>query len=123
MKIIQNKNIPPTKGHYSPCIEHNGTLYISGQLPRETESGEIPEGIEAQTNTVLDNLFKLLEGAGSSKERLLSVRIYVSDIQNWDAVNQIYATRMGKHKPTRCVVPTRDLHYNCLIEVEAIAAS
>jgi reactive intermediate/imine deaminase len=123
MKIIQNENIPPANGHYSPCLEHNGTLYISGQLPRDVKSGIIPEGIVKQTHTVLDNLFEILDGAGSSQERLLSVRIYLSDIHYWDEVNKIYSERMGNHKPARCVVPTRDLHYNCQIEIEAIAAS
>jgi reactive intermediate/imine deaminase len=122
MKIIKNKSIPEPKGHYSPCVEHNGTLYISGQLPRSSITGKIPEGILAQTETVFENLFQLLEAAGSAKDQLISVRIYLPDIQLWDEVNKIYARILGNHKPARCVVPTRDLHYNCLIEVEAIAA-
>ena len=122
MKIITINSIPEPKGHYSQAIEHNGTLYISGQLPRDTVSGLIPEGIVSQTETVFKNLLLILEASGSSKDLLISIRIYLSDIGLWDDVNKIYADIMGNHKPVRCVVPTGDLHYNCLIEVEAIAA-
>ena len=122
MKIIKNEQIPTPAGHYSPVVEHAGTLYISGQIPRRVD-GSIPEGIEAQTKLVFDKLSQLLAAAGSSTDRVIQVRIYLPDIALWDEVNSLYADFFGEHKPARCVVPTTPLHYGCLIELEAIAAA
>ena len=121
MEIIENEMIPRSNGHYSPCIVHNETVYISGQLPVDPLSKQIPEGIEAQTRMVLDKLDSILCAAGSSREKIIQVRIYLSDIEDWEKVNIIYSTFFGEHKPVRCVVPVGRLHYGCLIEAEAIA--
>ncbi|NJC25216.1 RidA family protein [Neolewinella antarctica] len=121
MKIVTNKDIPTPEGHYSPIVEHNGTLYVSGQIPR-TEAGQVPDGIEAQTELVFSKLAHLLTAAGSSTDRVIQVRIYLTDIALWDTVNQLYSDFFGDHRPARCVVPTGELHYGCLIELEAIAA-
>ena len=113
--------MPKSNGHYSQCIEHNGILYLAGQLPRIPETRAIPEGIDAQTHQVLSNIEKILAEAGSGKDKVLQVRIYVSDIKYWDIVNGIYANFFGQHKPVRAVIPTRDLHHGALIEVEVTA--
>ncbi|MCG9880420.1 MAG: RidA family protein [Bacteroidia bacterium] len=110
------------QAHYAPYISYQGVIYISGQLPILDTKPTIPVGIEAQTKLVLQRLNEVLLNAGSSKEKLLQVRIYVSDIELWDTVNVIYAKFMGNHRPARCIVPCGVLHYGCLIEVEAIAA-
>lgn len=121
MKIIQTENMPKSNGHYSHCIEHNGTLYIAGQLPFDPKTKEMAAGIEAQTHQVLSNLKLILTEAGSSLEQVLQVRIYIPDVELWGTVNEIYATYFVNHKPVRCVVPSRDLHYGALIELEATA--
>ena len=122
MKIIQTDSMPVANGHYSQCIEHNGVLYISGQLPGNPKIKSIPEDIEGQTRIVLEKIKLILEQAGSSKEKVIQMRIYISDIGLWEEVNRVYADFFGEHKPVRCVVPTGRLHYGCLIEVEAVAA-
>jgi reactive intermediate/imine deaminase len=121
MKIIEIPNIPQPKGHYSHCVEHNGTLYVSGQLPFVPQTRELPEGIEAQTLQVLKNVENILVQAGSAIDKVLQVRIYIPDMIHWDKVNEVYAKFFGNHKPARCVVPSRDLHYGVLIEVEVTA--
>jgi reactive intermediate/imine deaminase len=121
MKIISSPNMPKSNGHYSQCIEHNGVLYLSGQLPFEPETRLMPEGIEKQTKQVLANLEKILIEAGSNKEKVIQVRIYISDISNWEKVNETYALFFGQHKPVRCVIPTCELHFGALIEVEVTA--
>ena len=121
MKIISSPNIPSPGGHYSPIIEHNGVLYISGQLPFEPGTREMPEGITRQTKLVLDNIEVLLREAGSNKNHIIQMRLYIPDVNLWDEVNRIYSEFFGAHKPVRCVVPTRDLHYGGLIEIEATA--
>lgn len=121
MKIVSNDSIPGSNGHYSTCIVHNGTVYISGQLPVEPVTRQIPDGIEAQTRMVLDKIDTIVNAAGSSREKIIQVRIYLSDIQDWEKVNIIYSEFFGEHKPVRCVVPVGKLHYGCLIEAEAVA--
>ena len=123
MKILLSKNIPPANGHYSPCIEHNGTLYISGQLPVDQTTKKIPDSIEAQTQLVLDKIDLILKEAGSSREKVIQMRIYISNIDLWDKVNEVYKQFFRDHKPVRCVVPVGKLHYGCLIEAECLAAT
>jgi 2-iminobutanoate/2-iminopropanoate deaminase len=121
MKIIKSVNIPPANGHYSPCIEHNGTLYISGQLPVDPATKQIPDGIESQTQLVLDKIDLILKEAGSSREKVIQMRIYISNIDLWDKVNEVYTQFFEAHKPVRCVVPVGELHYGCKIEAECVA--
>ena len=121
MTIIQNDKMPQGKGHYSTCIGHNGILYISGQIPINQTDKSIPDGIDLQTKLVLQKLKNILEAAESNINKVLQVRIYLTDIQNWEKVNEIYVDFFGNHKPARCVVPTGPLHYGVLIEIEAIA--
>ena len=122
MKIINNKQMPPANGHYSTCIEHNDILYLSGQLPFEPLSRTLPDGIEKQTDQVLKNIERILIAAGSNKNKVIQVRLYISDINNWDTVNQVYSHFFGDHKPARCVVPVTTLHFGALLEVEVTAA-
>ncbi len=96
-------------------------LYLSGQLPVHPETKEIPEFIEEQARLVLDKTDQILQAAGSTKEKVIQVRIYLSDIELWEKVNEVYRDFFGSHKPVRCVVPSGKLHYGCLIEIEAIA--
>ena len=123
MKIIETQNMPRSNGHYSQCIEHNDILYLSGQLPTDKETGSIPESIEEQTKLVFKNAETILEEAGSNKNKILQVRIYVSNIDLWDKVDKEYSQFFQSHKPVRCIVPTRELHYGALIEVEITAIS
>ena len=122
MKIPTDPRIPSPAGHYSPVIEHGSTLYISGQLPMDPATKEVPDGVEAQTRRALDNLENLLLAAGSDRDHVLQVRIYVSDIDLWDAVNQTYAAWFGDHRPARAIIPCGGLHFGCLLELEAVAA-
>ena len=81
MKIIDTPKMPKANGHYSQCIEHNGLLYLSGQLPIDQKSKTIPSSIEEQTDLVLKNVESILTEAGSSKNHILQVRIYISNIE------------------------------------------
>ena len=121
MKIISTERMPISNGHYSQVVEHNGTLYLSGQLPVDPVTKKIPGSIEEQTRVVLSKIELLLNEAGSSKQHVIQMRIYISDIALWDQVNAVYSEFFGNHKPARCIVPTRELHFGSLIEVEATA--
>ena len=123
MEIISTPDMPKSNGHYSQCIRHNGILYLSGQLPINTEDGKIPETIEEQTDLVLKNIEKILISAGSGRDKVIQARIYIPDIQLWDQVNERYSLFFGTHKPVRCIIPTRRLHFGSLIELEVTAIS
>lgn len=124
MTTIQPENQPQPKGHYSPGIEHNGLIYVSGQLPmtldtREPFTGDIGE----QTELALRNVEAVLQAAGSDLSRVLQMTIYVSDMELWTAVNAKYAEVMGDHRPARAIVPVKDLHFDTKIEIQAIASA
>ncbi len=114
--------MPKSNGHYSQCIEHNGLLYLSGQLPINPESKEIPSEIEAQTIQVFKNVEKILTEAGSNLEQIIQVRIYVSDISDWDKINSIYSGIFANSKPVRSIIPVGRLHFDCLLEVEVLCS-
>ena len=121
MNIIASEDMPHANGHYSMCIEHNGTIYTAGQLP--LKPGKIvPETIEEQTSLVLQKIEHVVTAAGSSKSQIIQMRLYISDIHLWDRVNKVYSDFFGEHKPVRTVIPTKELHYGCLVEAEAVAA-
>ncbi len=123
MKIIETPNMPINNGHYSSCIEQNDLLYLSGQLPIDNVTKQIPSTIEEQTLLALTNVESILNEAGSNKSNVLQTRIYISNINLWDQVNAIYSTFFGNHKPVRSIIPTRELHFGCLIEIEVIATN
>ena len=109
-------------GHYSPGVIAGGMLYISGQLPIDPGTGKIAEGgIREQTQQALANVGRILEAAGCSRGDVVMCRVYISNMANWDAVNEVYAEFFGGHKPARAVVPTRELHHGALVEIEAVA--
>ena len=122
MEIINGDGVPKSNGHYSMGIQHNGCLYIAGQLPIQGENKEIPKSIEAQTLLVLEKVEQIVIAAKSSKEDIIQLRVYITDVELWGKVNEVFASFFGDHKPVRAIVPVPALHYGCMIEVEGIAA-
>lgn len=84
-------------------------------------SAVLPEGLDAQVLQALSNLREVLVAAGTTVQRLLSVQIYVSDIENWPRVNDLYREFIGDPAPARTVVPCARLHYGAQVEISAIA--
>ena len=120
---VQTPNAPQPAGHYAQAIVHDGLVYVSGQLPIDPQTGERCSGsVEEQAEQALRNVAAILEAAGSHPSRVLKTTVYVSDIRLWSRVNAVYAAFFGDHRPARAVVPTRELHYGLLVEIEAIAA-
>jgi 2-iminobutanoate/2-iminopropanoate deaminase len=121
MKSTFTENAPAPAGHYSQAMITGKLVFVSGQLPIHPDSGDIRPSIEEQTRQVLDNLENILADSDSSLAKVVKTTIYISDISLWGKVNEIYALRFRTHKPARAVVPTRELHFGCLIEIEAVA--
>ena len=123
MKSVKTDAAPPPAGHYSQAVVHDGLVYVSGQVPIDSEGrvlGDAP--IEGQVETVLRNIGAILQAAGSDLERVLQMTVYVTDVANWGRVNEAYARVMGSHRPSRVIVPVRDLHHGIGVEIQAIAA-
>ena len=109
-------------GHYSHAVAANGFVFVSGQLPIAPDGRKLADApFEEQALQVLDNVAAALASAGSSVQRLVQVRVYVTDIESWSAFNTIYAAWAGAARPARAVVPVPALHYGFKIEVEAVA--
>lgn len=115
-------NITPPAGHYSHVCVANGLVFVSGQLPIDKAGVPLSEKpFEAQVAQVLRNVDACLDAAGTTRERLVQVRVFVTDIGHWPAFNTLYADWIGAHKPTRAVAHSPTLHYGAAVEVEAIA--
>ena len=123
MKEIFTPKAPKPAGHYSQAVIHGNIIYVSGQLPIDPVTGEKRLGsIEEQTEQVLKNISEILIATGSDINHVIKTTVYISDIQLWDRLNEVYGKFFGKHRPARAVVPTKDLHHGFQIEIEAIAS-
>src|SRR5918997_1644629 len=121
---VHTPDAPAPAGHYSQAVVYNGLVFVAGQLAIDPRTGEKRLGsIEGQTEQVLKNVGEILKAADSDLSRVLKMTMYISDINLWGAVNEVYARVMGEHRPARAVIPTRELHHGFLIEVDAVAAT
>ena len=121
MKIIDDQNLAPPNGHYSPGILHNNFVFTSGQLGVSDSTGLIPESFSDEVEICLNNVFKILDVAGSSKDKIVKITIYLSDISLWEAANSVFENLLGEHKPARSVIGGVSIHRRARIVAEAIA--
>jgi 2-iminobutanoate/2-iminopropanoate deaminase len=123
MRRIQTNDAPSPGGHYAQGVSHGGFLFVSGQLPIDAKTGEKKTGaIEEQTQQVLDNVLAIVVAAGGDKSHIVKTTVYVSDIELWERVNEVYAEFFGLYRPARAIVPVKELHHGFQIEIEAVAA-
>jgi 2-iminobutanoate/2-iminopropanoate deaminase len=122
MKQITTSKAPAAIGPYSQAIVHNGTVFTSGQIPINPETGAVEAlGITAQTEQVMKNLGAVLEAAGSSFEKAVKTTCFLADISDFAAFNEVYAVYFTG-KPARSCVAVKDLPKGVLVEVEVIAS-
>lgn len=123
MELIATGRAPTARGHYSQAVVHGGLVYVAGQLPIVPSDPQAKlDGFERQAEQVLDNVQAILEASGSSLARVLKATVYIADLAHWPRFNELYARRMGMHRPARTVVPVAGLHYGYLVEMDVIAA-
>ena len=121
MKYIQTSEAPQAIGPYSQAIAINGLLYTSGQIAL-TPDGEFVSGdIVTQTEQVLENLKQVLKAGGSSLDKVVKTTIYLKNMEDFEAVNRVYAEFLGNQKPARSTVAVQKLPKDALIEIEAVA--
>ena len=121
-RIIHTENAPKAIGPYSQAVECNGMLFISGQIPVNPATGNIPEGIEAQTEQVMKNIEAILTAAGYTFSDVIKSICLLSDIANFKAMNEVYAKYYTSECPARAAFAVKDLPLGVLVEIETIAA-
>ena len=122
MKAISTTNAPAAIGPYSQAIEANGTVYVSGQLPIDPATGNFAEGdIKALATQSLTNIKNILAEAGLTMSNVVKVTVLLADINDFAAVNEVYAQFFQAPFPARSAFAVKDLPKGSKIEIEAIA--
>lgn len=121
MQSILTDKAPTPGGHYSQAIVHGDLVFVAGQLAITPAGDRLTGPIEQQTLQALLNLRAILEAAGSDINHVLKTTVFIADIELWGKVNTVYSEFFGDHRPARSIVPTKELHFGFLIEIEAIA--
>ena len=123
-KIINTKQAPAAIGPYSQAVKSGDTLYISGQVPVDPATGKIVEGgIKAQTEQVLKNIGAILREAGMDYSNIVNTTCLPSDLDNFVAMNEVYAQYFTQEMPARAAFGVVRLPLGAMIEIEAIAVS
>lgn len=121
-KVIQIKGAPSPIGPYSQAILKNDTLYVSGQIPLDPISGKLVDNsIENSTKQVMDNIVSLLTEAGMTTDNIVKCSIFLKDLNNFEAVNKIYANFFRSLPPARETVQVVKLPMDVEIEISCIA--
>ena len=120
-RIIASPAAPAAIGPYSQAVEINGTLFISGQLPVDPATGEMPEGIEAQTRQSLNNVMAILKEAGMGPDNVAKTCVLLADIRDFGAMNAVYAEFFPNDKPARMCYQVAAHPKAALVEIDAVA--
>lgn len=119
--IIHTDSAPAAVGPYSQAIMAGNLLFTSGQLGLVPETGMLPESVEAQAEQSLKNIGTILEASGLGKTDVVKTTVFIRDMNDFAAVNRIYAAFFGDHKPARSCVEVARLPKDGLVEIEAVA--
>ena len=123
MQAIHTEKAPKAIGPYSQAIKVGNLVFASGQVPIVPATGEFVEGgIKEQTRQSLTNAKAILEEAGTSLSKVVKTTVYLSDMANFAAMNEVYAEFFTQPYPARSAVAVKTLPKNALVEVECIAA-
>lgn len=120
MEQISTKNAPAAIGPYSQAIKVGNLLFTSGQIPINPATGEIPEGVEAQAEQALTNVKNLIEASGASIDNVVKTTVFIKDMNDFAAINAIYAKYFTEPFPARSCVEVARLPKDVLLEVETI---
>ena len=121
MKFISTKEAPSAIGPYSQAVVVNGMIYTSGQIPLNEKGEIVADDIVNQAHQVLKNLFYVLEAAGGHLNDVVKTTIYLTNMDDFEKVNEVYSHYFGHHKPARSTIAVKTLPKNVRIEIECIA--
>jgi 2-iminobutanoate/2-iminopropanoate deaminase len=121
---ISTDAAPAAVGPYSQGIRTGGLVFTAGQLGTDPATGEFAgDGVAEQTERAITNLDAILEAAGSGLDRLAKVTVFLADIDDWPAVNEVYARMIPEPFPARSAFAVRDLPRGARVEIEAVAVT
>ena len=120
-KVISTKRAPGAIGPYSQAIEINNMVFTSGVIPVNPATGEIAEGVEAQAEQAISNLEALLAASGSSIEKAVKTVVFISNMDDFGKINEVYANHFKAPYPARSCVQVARLPKDVAIEIEAVA--
>lgn len=120
-EIIQTNNAPKALGPYSQAVKVNGFIFTSGQLGINPATGDLAEGATKQAEQAFKNLASVLEEAGSSLEKIVKATVFFKDLNQFTAVNEVYATFFSSDFPARSAFQVAKLPLDAEIEIEVIA--
>ena len=122
MDIINTAGAPAAIGPYSQAVSAGGFIFCSGQIPIVPDTGALLSGsAAAQAEQVMANLSAVLEAAGSSLGRIVKTTIFLSDMNDFSAVNEVYSRALGEHRPARATVEVSRLPKDVSVEIECVA--
>ena len=122
MKTIHTNNAPAAIGPYSQAIEVNGFIFASGQIPIDPSTGNFVEGgIKEQTKQAITKAKNILEEAGTDLAHVVKTTVYLANMADFAAMNEVYATFFQQPFPARSAVAVKDLPKGALVEVEVLA--
>ncbi len=122
MQAISTPNAPAAIGPYSQAIRVASMVYTAGQIALDAASGElVGDDAPSQTEKVLENLSEILRAAGSSLYHVVKTTVYLRDLTDFPAVNEVYARHVGSPPPARSTVEVSKLPLGALVEIEAVA--
>ena len=121
MKIISTNAAPAAIGPYSQAIDTGTFVYASGQLPINPATGVMPEGIKEQTAQSLANVKAILAEAGLTLANVVKTTVFLSDMSNFAAMNEVYAENFSAPVPARSAVAVKELPKQALVEIEVVA--
>ena len=121
-EAVQTDRAPKAIGPYEQAIKVDGFVFTAGQIPIDPKTGNMIEGgIAAQTRQVLENLKGVLEASGSSLDRVVKATVFLINISDFAAMNEVYAEYLGSSKPARSTVAVTELPRGALIEIDLVA--
>ena len=121
-EVISTANAPKAIGPYEQAIKVGDFVYASGQIPLDPITGNVVEGdIKIQTRRALENLKAVLEASSSSLDRVVKTTVFLKNIGDFGAMNEVYAEYLGTAKPARSTVAVADLPRGALVEIDLIA--
>ncbi|RST71133.1 RidA family protein [Siminovitchia acidinfaciens] len=121
MRIVETNNAPAAIGPYSQGIIVNNMFYSSGQIPLTPEGELVGGSVEEQAHQVLRNVQGVLEAAGASLDSVVKTTVFIKNMDDFGAINEIYAQYFSEHKPARSCVEVARLPKDVLLEMEVIA--
>ena len=119
---VQTENAPKAIGPYQQAIKANGFIYTAGQIPIDPKTANLVEGdISAQTRQVLENLKAVLAAGGSALDRVVKATVFLKNMADFTAMNEVYAQYLGSAKPARSTVAVAELPRGALVEIDLVA--